>query len=119
MAFAEWDPSLATGNLTVDAQHRELFAAVNELHDAIHEHNDIEVLGGILYRLQRYTAVHFRDEEDLMVEVAYAGHDRHHELHLDLADKTCGPGREVPFGRADARHPARDVPSRLAHRPHR
>lgn len=89
MAFAEWDPSLATGNLTVDAQHRELFAAVNELHDAIHEHNDIEVLGGILYRLQRYTAVHFRDEEDLMVEVAYAGHDRHHELHLDLADKTA------------------------------
>ncbi len=71
MAFAEWDRALETGNLMVDTQHRELFAAVNQLHDAILAHNDIEVLGGILYRLQRYTAVHFRDEEDLMAQVAY------------------------------------------------
>lgn len=88
MAFAEWDRALETSNLMVDTQHRELFAAVNQLHDAILAHNDIEVLGGILYRLQRYTAVHFRDEEDLMAQVAYPDAARHHGLHLDLHHKT-------------------------------
>lgn len=88
MAFAEWDLTLETGNLMVDAQHRELFGAVNQLHEAILEHTDIEVLGGILYRLQRYTAVHFRDEEDLMVQVAYPDAPQHHRLHLDLAEET-------------------------------
>ncbi len=89
MAFAEWDPALETGNLMVDGQHRELFAAVNELHDAIHDHNDIAVLGGILYRLQRYTAVHFGDEEGLMADVAYPDLERHHDLHLELAEQTA------------------------------
>jgi hemerythrin len=88
VAFAEWDPALETGNLMVDGQHRELFAAVNELHDAIHDHNDIAVLGGILYRLQRYTAVHFGDEEGLMADVAYPDLERHHGLHLQLAEQT-------------------------------
>jgi hemerythrin len=88
MAFAEWDQALETGNALVDGQHRELFATVNELHEAIVSHNDVEVLGGILYRLQRYTAVHFHDEEGLMDEVGYPDLDRHHGLHLDLADQT-------------------------------
>ena len=89
MAFAEWDPRLETGNQTVDSQHRQLFGMVNELHEAITDHNDVAVLGGILYQLQRYTAVHFRSEEDLMVEVAYPDLERHHRLHLELADQTA------------------------------
>jgi hemerythrin len=89
VAFAEWDSALETGNLMVDGQHRELFTTVNELHDAIREHNDVAVLGGILYRLQRYTAVHFGDEENLMAEVAYPDRERHHDLHLDLAEQTA------------------------------
>ncbi len=68
MPFAEWDAALETGFQLVDAQHRDLFALVNELHDAILAHNDVAVLGGVLYRLQRYTAVHFHDEEALMAD---------------------------------------------------
>lgn len=88
MAFAEWDESLETGNEMVDEQHRGLFATVNELHDAMLAHNDVAVLGGILYRLQRYTAVHFGDEEALMSQVRYPDLEHHHRLHLDLADQT-------------------------------
>ena len=89
MAFAEWDEALETGNTMVDAQHRELFATVNELHAAILDDNDVAVLGGILYRLQRYTAIHFGDEEDLMTEVGFPDRERHHGLHLELADQTA------------------------------
>lgn len=99
MAFADWDPTLETGNRLVDSQHRELFAAVTELHDAIVSHNDVAVLGGILYRLQRYTAVHFGDEEGLMAEVGYPDLDRHHGLHLELADETSHLTSEYLSGR--------------------
>ncbi len=88
MTFARWDPRLATGKPTIDAQHQRLFGMLDELHGAIVDGRDAEMLDGVIDELQRFAAEHFRDEEALMAEVEYPGLDSHHQLHENLERRT-------------------------------
>lgn len=81
MAFATWTPELSVGLEAVDLQHRELFEAVNRLHDAMQAGKGREELGRVLRFLRDYTDRHFGDEEALMASVSYPGSERHRELH--------------------------------------
>lgn len=75
-----WGSKLETGVRTIDRQHEELVAMLNELHDAAAEACPSEVLDDVLLRLNGYIAFHFGTEEALMAELPRG--DEHVEAHL-------------------------------------
>jgi hemerythrin-like metal-binding protein len=85
----EWDPTLETGDALVDAQHKGLFELLNELHTAVVEQRGNEIAEEVIYRLLRYTATHFADEEALMERFGYPGVFEHHQLHQALTRETA------------------------------
>jgi len=84
LAYEEWDPGLETGDDVVDAQHRNLYAIVNELDDALREERAREAVALMLVRVLLHAKSHFHDEEALMERVGYPGLERHRGLHRDF-----------------------------------
>ncbi len=69
MAVA-WNESLATGILTVDQQHRDLFRQVALLGEAMKKGKGRDELGRILDFLASYVKTHFAEEERAMERFA-------------------------------------------------
>jgi hemerythrin-like metal-binding protein len=69
MAESSWDESLATGNETIDRQHRHLIDLLDDLKEA-EGRTESDVLRA-LDEVISQTFVHFHSEEDLMGEVGY------------------------------------------------
>ena len=84
MPIAVWDDNLKTGHTTVDSQHKQLFAMVNELHEAIVAKKQKEVLSPVLEKLAKYTVDHFRTEEDFMSGISYPELAAHRQKHQKL-----------------------------------
>jgi hemerythrin len=61
----EWNESLKTGIPTIDAQHRELVQAVNDLADAIEHGQGKRALKQLLSFMQYYAEWHFSHEESV------------------------------------------------------
>lgn len=89
MAHFDWDPALETGHEDIDSQHRQLFALVNALQEALaRDDADPDVVEDAVYSLTEYVVQHFADEEALMDACAYPHEDRHKTLHRDLTAET-------------------------------
>lgn len=84
MAYEEWDSSLETGDEIVDAQHRNLYAIVNELHDALQEDRAKETVALVLVRVMLHAKTHFHDEEALMERIGYPDLAAHRRLHQEF-----------------------------------
>jgi hemerythrin len=85
MASFQWNETYATGNPQVDTQHKNLFAMVNDLHEAIVNARQQDVLLPTLEKLAKYTIEHFSHEEKLMLSKSYPGYTEHKKKHDDLA----------------------------------
>jgi hemerythrin-like metal-binding protein len=67
-----WDPSYETGDPSIDLQHRELLAIVDELEAAeAHLHDSHDAIMLVLGRVMDFALSHFLMEEELMVQVGY------------------------------------------------
>ncbi len=89
MASIVWDPSLETGVVDIDDQHRSLFRLASELQAAIEsEACDDETIANAVYALTDYVTQHFADEEDLMHETGYPASGPHRAQHELLAGET-------------------------------
>lgn len=89
MSHFTWDPSLATGNEQIDAQHQTLFELANRLHGATTgETADPEAVQDAVYGLADYVLEHFEAEEALMLRLGYPGAGSHRGLHEVLAADT-------------------------------
>jgi hemerythrin len=62
-----WDKSMTTGVESLDAQHRQLIAWLNDLLSAISLGRGRSEVEGLLDQLSRYAATHFGQEEECMV----------------------------------------------------
>jgi len=80
MAIA-FDESLLTGVPDLARQHRELFVRLDALLEAVRRGSSREEIGHTLAFLRQYVATHFAEEEALMREVAFPGHDGHRAEH--------------------------------------
>ena len=78
----EWDEArMATGVESVDAQHQELIARINQLHSAcLHGGGRTEVLK-VLSFLGSYVKTHFRDEELLMKQSRCPVYEQNKKAH--------------------------------------
>lgn len=77
----EVTPDLVTGNNLIDSEHRQLFAAVNDLMDACSRGEGRAKIENTVRFLIDYVAKHFRDEEDLQVRSKYPAYPTHKVFH--------------------------------------
>ncbi|MBI2353519.1 MAG: hemerythrin family protein [Deltaproteobacteria bacterium] len=77
----EWWKDLATGNVKIDDQHKELFRKINLLLAACEECKGKDEVGNLLRFLNRYVREHFQDEESLQVRHNYPLHKAHKQEH--------------------------------------
>ncbi|MGK7945728.1 MAG: hemerythrin family protein [Microcystaceae cyanobacterium] len=59
-----WDQSLSTGHPTIDAHHKELFYAINDLADAVEQGKGESAIKKLLVFLGYYAEWHFEKEEE-------------------------------------------------------
>ena len=99
MSLVRWNDSYATGIARIDDQHRTLFGAVNDLHDAFRTGAAKAQIGKAIDFLVTYTVEHFRDEEGYMERYGYDGlaaHRAEHQLLLDQVQEFNGKFRTSP-----------------------
>jgi hemerythrin len=78
------DDALLTGHESIDGQHRELFARVDALVLASHEHRGRAEAARLLEYLGDYAVTHFAAEERAMLESGYPGYESHRAQHRDF-----------------------------------
>jgi methyl-accepting chemotaxis protein len=86
-----WDKTFAVGHEQIDEQHRQLFAALNNLVKACFSKNRVEFNNGISF-LAKYVDKHFSDEEVIQKGCGYPDYPAHRKIHEDYkaAVKTFG-----------------------------
>ena len=99
-----WDPKLAVGVALIDEQHKQLFAHVDALLEALHQWRGQQVVEKLLGFLKQYVVEHFTAEQRLMVQTGYpafAEHERQHEefvaRFLDLEAEFQKAGATLGF----------------------
>ena len=84
MARMTWSDDLSVGNEFIDNDHQTLIGLINEFHDAMAQGKGSEVLRVTLGNLIKYTAAHFKREEEEMVRIGYADAIAHCSEHEKL-----------------------------------
>lgn len=72
---------LITGNTLIDSEHRQLFAAVNDLLDACAQGYGRDKIQKTVQFLSEYVVKHFQDEENLQTKHKYPGYPAHKTFH--------------------------------------
>ena len=98
MALIEWSEELSTGIKEVDAQHRRLVDIINELHVAMLDRREKQVMSKIFTELVDYTKTHFSYEEKLFAEHGYPAGRAHKLQHEGLAQKVIDLKEEFDAG---------------------
>jgi hemerythrin-like metal-binding protein len=81
-----WSESLCIGVAKIDSQHRKLIGMVQQLENALDGGNTVKEMGRTLKSVVDYTNYHFKDEEDLMVQINFQGYDEHVKQHAKLIE---------------------------------
>lgn len=82
-----WSDILTIGLDVIDEHHHYLVDLTNELHTAVAEGLGSKAIGRTLRALERYTHVHFEEEERLMRQFGYGQYTQHLEQHRAFCDK--------------------------------
>lgn len=77
----ELTQDLLTGNALIDSEHRQLFAAVNNLMDACSQGKGRTQIQQTVTFLSNYVVKHFGDEERLQTQSNYPGYSAHKQFH--------------------------------------
>ena len=90
MSLIQWKNEFSVGNASVDHEHRELIALINELHASISRGSEQDLIVEALGEIYAQVAAHFALEEKIMRDANYDHfrlHKADHEALLDtLAD---------------------------------
>lgn len=83
----QWTQALSVGNVEIDNQHKEFFARVNKLMDAMTERKGKEEVGNTIKFLESYVIEHFGTEERHMTKVNYPKFTQHKAEHEEFKNK--------------------------------
>lgn len=86
MSFIVWNDRLSVGVTTLDKQHQELIAILNELYCALQNGAAHQTLSRTLERFTEYTQFHFSHEESLFIQSAYPDAERHRMEHVNAVE---------------------------------
>lgn len=96
-----WDPGYASGNPTVDRQHRLLFELANKLLSSLLCGLPAVHVEHCLKALLDHVSRHFNDEEDILRAVAYPGLEPHQREHGRLLLQAQALRADVAEGRQE------------------
>ena len=85
--FVQWKDEYSVGIDSIDNDHKKLISLINDLETAVHYNTGDEFERRALEALVDYTQVHFKREEDLMQEHAYADYEAHKGQHEQMISK--------------------------------
>lgn len=88
MTVAIWNARYETGIELIDAQHRSLFDAINQLAEAFRLGLSREQARESLAFLMRYVGEHFQTEERFMEDLGFPGLAAHRAEHDELTGMT-------------------------------
>ncbi|MCE5302346.1 MAG: bacteriohemerythrin [Planctomycetaceae bacterium] len=86
--FIRWNDYYSVGDASLDAQHKQILAIINELYDAKQRGVDRQTIASLLGRLAQYTVDHFRYEEECLRAHEYPELAEHAILHEKMREKT-------------------------------
>lgn len=101
-----WDTKLETGDITIDAQHKQLVNKYNWLYSVCTVTSDllkfdkVSEVTKVLNFLQAYTAKHFADEEAILLKCNFPDYENHkllHEEFLKRVDKMSEMFKKMGF----------------------
>jgi hemerythrin-like metal-binding protein len=98
VALIEWSAELSTGIEEVDNQHQRLVDIINELHIAMLDRREKQVMSKIFTELVNYTKTHFAFEEELFERHGYPAEEAHKLQHQQLAQKVIDLKEEFDAG---------------------
>jgi hemerythrin len=81
MALFVWNDSYSVKVELCDAQHKKLFAIINDLAEAMRTGKGNAVVNRTVGELVQYTRTHFQQEEALLRKANYPQLASHQELH--------------------------------------
>jgi hemerythrin len=76
-----WREEWATGNITIDNEHKQLFKAIDELLTACGSGKGKDQVTKTMAFLKDYTAKHFAHEEQLQQSSKYPDYINHKKIH--------------------------------------
>lgn len=80
----QWTPDLAVGHPKIDEEHKELFAKINILMDAMNQGKGRDEIGKTITFLGDYVVYHFKNEEDRMIAANYPQYPAHRLQHTEF-----------------------------------
>jgi hemerythrin len=88
--YVSWKSHYSVGENSIDAQHRQILAILNDLYVAMDTGREHEELKRLLDRLVLYTMTHFEHEEEIMRACAYPDFENHKAEHDQMRRRTTG-----------------------------
>jgi hemerythrin len=82
-----WNDTYSVGVAEIDAQHRQYFAILNDLYEAVYGMKPKDVLSRIFDELIEYARVHFATEETYFDRFGYEGTAEHTAEHRKFLEK--------------------------------
>ena len=87
MSLLAWKPAYSLGIPSVDLEHREMIALINEAHERLEGRADRESVEAMLGEIHAGIAAHFALEERLMRVAGYAEYEAHKGDHERLLEQ--------------------------------
>ncbi len=87
MSLLEWKSEFSVGVESMDFEHRNMIAMINEIYDEMKERRDADSVEQFLGDIHAAISAHFALEERMMREAGYAEFEAHKEDHEELLDQ--------------------------------
>ena len=87
MAFFDWDEKYSVGIMSIDQQHRKLFAMISQFYETIRQKETQRAMSEILKELIEYAKTHFSTEENYLSKYEYPLYERHVAQHATFIGK--------------------------------
>ncbi len=87
MTLLKWKPAYSLGIPSVDLEHREMIALINQCYERMGRDVNAEAIEQFLGEIHAGIAAHFALEEKTMRHAAYPEYEAHKEDHEDLLDE--------------------------------
>jgi hemerythrin-like metal-binding protein len=95
----QWDEKYSVGIQSIDSQHKEIFAYLNRLLDAMKVGQADKVIYQIVIELEKYSIIHFQKEEFFFRRFNYSGTKEHIQEHQYFIQKVASLKSELRAGK--------------------
>lgn len=81
MMDIRWDPRYEIGHPRIDHEHQVFVDLIRSVSLESERESSRERIGRLLMEVRKYADFHFVSEENIMLDAAFAGYERHRQEH--------------------------------------